>query len=535
MRPPHWLPTIAVVYAVSGTALAQAPSTPTFIDETASSGVTTVYDGEWFQMVGGGVAAFDCNADGFADILLPGGSGMSQFYRNTSSVGGPITFELIPGSGAEFDSVAGGYPADIDSDGITDLIVLRVGENIALRGLDDCRFERANEAWGFDGGDAWTASFAATWEKDSAWPTVAIGNYIDRQEEISPWGSCTPNWLHRPDGSGTKFAAPLPLDPSFCPLSMLFSDWNRSGTPSLRVSNDREYYEGGQEQMWVLEPGAEPRLLTAADGWKSLRIWGMGIASYDLDGDRYPEYFLTSMGDNKLQMLTVPADGSAPRPDYRDVAAVKGVAAARPYTGGDRRPSTAWHTQFEDVNNDGLVDLLIVKGNVAEMPDFAAIDPNNLLLQTGEEGRFVEAGLEAGISNNGNSRGGALYDFNLDGLLDLVVTNRWKGAQVWRNASRSLGNWIELKIKQPQPNNDAIGAWISVTMGDKVLSRELTVGGGHAGGILGWVHFGLGGAAETNVTVTWPDGTSSEWTDLAVNEFYVLERGAPAVRFAPGT
>ncbi len=44
---------------------------------------------------------------------------------------------------------------------------------------------------------------------------------------------------------------------------MLFTDWNRSGTPSLRVSNDREYYEGGQEQMWKIEPGKEPALYTA--------------------------------------------------------------------------------------------------------------------------------------------------------------------------------------------------------------------------------------------------------------------------------
>ena len=33
-----------------------------------------------------------------------------------------------------------------------------------LRGLGDCRFERANEALGLDGGDTWTVAFSATWE-----------------------------------------------------------------------------------------------------------------------------------------------------------------------------------------------------------------------------------------------------------------------------------------------------------------------------------------------------------------------------------
>ncbi len=41
----------------------------------------------------------------------------------------------------------------------------------------------------------------------------------------------------------------------------------------------------------------------------------MGIASYDLDFDGYPEYFLTSMADNKLQTLvTLPKDGKGPPP-----------------------------------------------------------------------------------------------------------------------------------------------------------------------------------------------------------------------------
>ena len=42
----------------------------------------------------------------------------------------------------------------------------------------------------------------------------------------------------------------------------------------------------------------------------------------------------------------------------------KGVTAHRPFTGDDLKPSTAWHTDFEDVNNDGRVDLFIAKGNV---------------------------------------------------------------------------------------------------------------------------------------------------------------------------
>ncbi|MBX3579692.1 MAG: CRTAC1 family protein [Rhizobiaceae bacterium] len=527
-------PTFAFLVALAGTAASQdtapvpPPVVPSFVEETGSAGIDSVFQGGWEYMVGGGGAAFDCNGDRFPDLLLAGGEKPATLYRNTSTKGGALAFAAEK-SGLELEGVSGAYPLDVDGDGIMDVALLRVGENVLMRGTGDCRFERANEAWGFAGGDLWWTSLAATWEKGADWPTIAVGSYIDRHEEISPWGSCTDNWLLRPAAGERRFAAPAVLKPSFCPLSILFTDWNRSGTPSLRVSNDREYYEGGQEQMWKVEPGKDPALYTADEGWRFVRIWGMGIAAYDLDFDGYQEYFLTSMADNRLQKLAnVPTDGTAPKPSYAETALARGVTAHRPYVGDDLRPSTAWHTEFQDVNNDGLVDLFIVKGNVWEMPDFAMKDPNNLLLQQAD-GKFVEAGDEAGVASVEQGRGGALADFNLDGLIDIAVVNRNAPAQIWRNTSADAGGWVQVKLQQPGPNRDAIGAWLEVRCTDgTILRRELTVGGGHAGGQLGWSHFGLGKETDVALRVVWPDGTADDWQPLAVNAFYVVEPGKPA-------
>ena len=65
--------------------------------------------------------------------------------------------------------------------------------------------------------------------------------------------------------------------------------------------------------------------------------------------------------------------------------------------------------------------------------------------------------------------------------------------------------------------------------------RELTVGGGHAGGQLGWIHFGLGTANTVQVRVQWPDGVTSEWMDVPINHYATIDRGsrAPALRQAP--
>jgi hypothetical protein len=513
---------------------ADDPPPPHFTDETESSGIHASYDGQWQYMVGGGVAAFDCAQDGRPSVLIAGGESEAKFFRNVSKVGAPPKFELQT-SGLELKSVVGAYPIDIDGDGEADLVVLRVGEIDLMRGLGNCRFENANAAWGFESQDAWWTSFSATFEKGEKWPTLAFGSYVDRTND-QPWGTCTQNLLYRPARENgepqRRFAAPTPLSPSFCPLSMLFTDWNRSGTPSLRVSNDREYYEGGQEQMWRIEPGAPPRLYSQAEGWKYLRIWGMGIASYDLSGSGYPDYFLTSMADHKLQRVDRPDGGGPTKPGFTDIAFPKRVTASRPYAGGDVRPSTGWHAQFEDVTNSGLVDLFVAKGNVAEMKDFASKDPNNLLMQRAD-GTFVEEGDKAGIVSFAQARGAALADFNLSGAIDILVVNRNAPTQLWLNDTPALGHWVGLQASEEGPNRNAIGGWMEVRVGERVQRRELTVGGGHASGQLTWAHFGLGEAQRAEARVIWPDGTADDWRPVEANAFYWMRRGQGPVRWMP--
>jgi hypothetical protein len=514
-----------------------SPAAPRFVEEAAAAGLEHAYDGDFLNFVGGGVAVFDCDEDGLQDLYLAGGTKPAALFRNRSSVGGALRFEPVPSPATDLLQVVGAYPLDIDGDGIVDLAMLRIGENVLLRGLGDCAFERANEAWHYRGGNAWTAAFSATWESSDSLPTLAFGNYLqlDSVEERSY--VCDDSKLFRPGPSGRRYGRPTTLSPGYCTLSMLFSDWDRSGRRDLRVSNDRHYYLDGQEQLWRIEPGAAPRLWTQAEGWQPVRIWGMGIASYDLTGDGYPEVYLTSQSDNKLQTL---ADG-ADEPRYADIAIRRGATAEQPYTGDVSMRSTAWHAEFQDVNNDGLIDLFVAKGNVEAQADFAARDPNNLLIGQ-PDGTFVEGGMDAGIASFARARGAALADLNLDGLLDLVVVNRRVNVSLWRNVGAGsaaepepMGNWIALRLAQDGANRDAIGAWVEVRTGEHTQRREVTVGGGHAGGQLGWIHFGIGNAEHATVTVTWPDREVGQAEDVDANTFDILDRGTGAVRtWEPG-
>lgn len=499
---------------------------PLFVDETAASGLTFTYDGPFAYAVGGGVAAFDCNDDGRPDIYLAGGEGPAALFRNASPDVGSLRFERLPDPTTDLEAVNGAYPIDIDSDGITDLMTLRYGENVALRGLGACRFERANEAWGLDGGDELTEAFSATWERGETWPTVAFGNYAT-PGSLDPATWCETSELIRPSGAG--FGQPSPLKPSFCALSMLFSDWAGSGRRDLRISNDRQYYDQsvGEEQLWRIEPGEPPRLYGVDDGWARVQVQGMGIASYDVTGDGLPEVYLTSQDASKLQTL---AAGPV-EPGYRDIGLRHGVNVAHPFAGPDvSLPSTAWHPEFDDVNNDGFIDLFVSKGNVTSQPEYALQDPSNLLLG-GPDGTFREVADIAGILSFDRGRGAALADFNLDGLLDLVEVNYGAPVRLWRNAGpdpaaapSSPGSWVEIRLRQPVPNVDAIGAVVEVRIGEATQRREVVVGGGHAGGELGWLHFGLGPNDAADVRVTWPDAEPGAWQRVAANQHVEIDR-----------
>ncbi|SLN32605.1 ASPIC and UnbV [Ruegeria meonggei] len=499
-------PELAVLVTLASTASAEVPRFNP-VDVPAH-----IYDGGWEHFVGGGVAVFDCDLDALPELFVAGGANPSQLFRNTS--GSDVSFRVETPEQLSLTGVTGAYPLDIDSDGIMDLVVLRVGEDVLLKGEPDCAFSPF-ETIGFQSDDHWTTGFSATWEMGQTLPTLAFGTYVDRFDPEGPFETCGPTLLYRPDGD--SYQGPQQLEPGYCALSLLFSDWARTGRADLRVSNDRHYYvRGGQEQLWAMEP--EPRLYTSDDGWLPYSIWGMGIASRDLTGDGFPEVYLTSMGDQKFQVFDPRADG----PTWRDATYEKGTTAHRPHVGGDGRPSTGWHAQFGDANNDGLDDIFVAKGNVEQMPDAALNDPNNLLLQQAD-GHFTESSDQAGIASTAKSRGAALADLNNDGLLDLVVVNRGANLEVYQNQSDPR-NWLLVDVSQNRPNRSAIGGFIEVRTDLGLQTREITLGGGHAGGSSVLHHFGLGDADRIDIRMIWPDGETGDWHRVRPNQKTRLKR-----------
>ncbi|NJS40592.1 MAG: hypothetical protein HC783_18135, partial [Rhodobacteraceae bacterium] len=52
---------------------------------------------------------------------------------------------------------------------------------------------------------------------------------------------------------------------------------------------------------------------------------------------------------------------------------------------------------------------------------------------------------------------------------------------------------------------------------------EVTSGGGHVSGSVGWLHFGLGDAATAELRVIWPGGREGDWQTLEAGTFQILQ------------
>jgi len=112
-------------------------------------------------------------------------------------------------------------------------------------------------------------------------------------------------------------------------------------------------------------------------------------------------------------------------------------------------------------------------------------------------------------------------DLNLDGLLDLAVVNRRAQMELYQNTS-APGNWLAVRVTAAAANTGSIGTHVELRSGDRVQTREITVGGGHASGQAGLLHFGMGQNTMAEVRVILPNQSASDWQQVDANQIITL-------------
>lgn len=124
---------------------------------------------------------------------------------------------------------------------------------------------------------------------------------------------------------------------------------------------------------------------------------GNGIAVADVDGDGlYDIYFVNQVGGNELWKNL--GDGK-----FRNITQEAGVGLA------DRISVAA---AFADIDNDGDQDLFVT-----------TVRGGNVLFENDGHGHFKDISKEAGLDLVTHSSGAVFFDYDNDGLLDLLVCN----------------------------------------------------------------------------------------------------------------
>ena len=153
---------------------------------------------------------------------------------------------------------------------------------------------------------------------------------------------------------------------------------------------------------------------------------GLAIADYDNDG--FEDIFVAGVYRNTLYHNN--GDGT-----FTDVTAKSGLSKPDPEFG----PLWAVGGVWVDVNNDGLLDLVVINylkwdGQHEPLcgtpdhrdychPKMYESTPNQLFLNNGD-GTFRDASAEWGLrSYPGKGMGAATADFDLDGKMDIFVAN----------------------------------------------------------------------------------------------------------------
>jgi len=115
----------------------------------------------------------------------------------------------------------------------------------------------------------------------------------------------------------------------------------------------------------------------------------------------------------------------------------------------------------------------------------------------------------------------------LDGHLDLLITSAGRAPRLLRNDQETGHHWLRLKLvgDGEKCNRDAIGAWVSVTVGDEVIAKQVMPTRSYLTQVELPLTFGLGEHDSIdNVSVQWPDGEVVEIGPVEIDQSHEITR-----------
>ena len=521
-----------------------------FVDVTQEAGIHWKHvDGRsgqkyFMETLGSGAAFFDYDADGDPDLYfvnsapLPGYDSQeipqNCLYQNN----GDGTFTDVTETAGVGDTGYGHGCAvgDYNNDGQLDLYVTNYGVNRLYRNNGDGTFTEVAESAGV-AESRWSTSCAfADYDRDG-YLDLYVVNYIVFDMDENPWcgfkekgirAYCEPDnftaqsdTLYRNNGDGTftdvtKTAGIY--NTTGKGLGVVWGDYNNDGTPDIYVANDSTenlFYHNNGDGTFE-EVGFMVGVALSEDG---VAENGMGTAFGDWNNDGWLDLTVTNYAQQTNTLYHNDADGF-----FTDATATtKTAQLTYPYLG--------WATAFMDYDNDGYQDLFVANGhlheNLAELGQEGTYGQRNLLFRNNAaNGTFTEVSetLGPGMKLQDVSRGATFADYDLDGDLDIVVTNSNTAPRLLRNDGGNEKNYLQIRLTATHGSTDAIGARVKLTTGKLTQTREVRSGDGYLSQQNLILHFGIGDYEQVDsIEVLWQSGTKQFIESIPANQMLSLE------------
>ena len=503
--------------------------------------------------MGCGAAFLDYDNDGWLDIVMLTGRRRTgatpadatiKLYRNNRDG----TFRDVTARSGLGRSVwaAGITVGDYDNDGFDDLFITCWGQNLLFHNQGDGTFREVTKEAGLLH-ESTRYGTGCTWvdyDRDGRLDLFVAHYLVFDTAKIQPRGknpAC--NWrgapvycgpqglpqehcrLYHNNGDGTftdvSDRAGISGPAGYC-LTAVAADFDGDGWPDIYVACDSSpslLFRNNHDGTFT-ERGLESGVALNEDGKEQA---GMGIGIGDVDSDGKLDIFKTHFSADTNILYRNNGKGT-----FRDVSTRAGLGVETRFVG--------WGAAIQDLDNDGLADILFVTGMVspeleALLPDAPHKTPAVVFRNLGG-GRFEELLDEAGTAMKElhSSRGAAFGDFDNDGDIDVLVMNMNEAPSLLRNDTSGQNHWLKVLLEGVASNRSAIGATVVVTYGERRQAQAVLAQSSYLSANDRRLHFGLGAEKEARVEIRWPNGRVETLEKVAADRLIYVREGAGIVR-----
>ncbi len=450
--------------------------------------------------------------------------------------------------------------ADVNNDGHLDLYICRFdAPNLLFINQGNSTFKEEAAVRGLALRDASGMAAFADFDRDGWLDVYVQTNLLNANAQ--PKGRR--DYLLRNTGDGhfqdVSEAAGLNLADS-CGHSATWWDFDEDGWPDLYVANDfatpdRLYRNNRDGTFTDVVDHTLPHT----------PYYAMGADLGDVNNDGRTDFFVADMAGTSHQKEQRGMAGSRARtqenpesfpaaPQYMrnalyvntgtgqflEAAGIAGLAAT----------DWTWSVRFEDLDNDGRVDVHVTNGMNREyhnadllerlmrvedlseprriMRDSPVMAEANLAYRNLGDLKFEPVGPAWGLNQRGVSFGAAFGDLDGDGDLDLVFTNYEGSPTLLRNDAPD-GRRLIVALRGSRSNRFGVGATLRLRTASGLQTRQLTLARGYLSSSEPVVHFGLGEDTQVDeLTIHWPSGAVQTLRDLRADQRLTVHEPAGA-------